>query len=134
MEINIDEIEKECREFMHRTPSKAEFLALIDKLREAEQELNNCKIKLHDASLLALQWQTEEHQKHLELESLRAKINEPQDGSPSEIEMHRMAFKMIQDYGFSCPEELLAAYKNLEKSQVRLSKEAEEALDKCERM
>jgi hypothetical protein len=81
------------------------LLSLKDKLRTAEQEL----------------------------ESLRAK-RKADDGSPSEIEMHRMAFKMIQDHGFSCPEELLAAYRHLEKSQVKLSKEVAEALDECERL
>lgn len=110
---------------------EAENKSLRDQLRTAEQERDQYKAELISSRNY---WSELYSKTNNELESLRAKINDWHDGSPSEIEMHRMAFKMIQDYGFSCPEELLAAYKNLEKSQVRLSKESAEVLDECERM
>jgi hypothetical protein len=106
---------------------EAENKSLSEKLRTAEQERDQYKSAVDNGIGVI------EGYRNI-VQSLRAQIKEEQDGSPSEIEMHRMAFKMIQDHGFSCPEELLAAYRHLERSQVKLSKEVAEALDECERL
>jgi hypothetical protein len=106
---------------------EAENKSLSEKLRTAEQERDQYKSAVDNGIGVI------EGYRNI-VQSLRAQIKEEQDGSPSEIEMHRMAFKMIQDHGFSCHEELLAAYRHLERSQVKLSKEVAEALDECERL
>jgi hypothetical protein len=105
-------------------------LNMIEDFIETEQERDQYKAELISSRNY---WSELYSTTNKELQSLRAQIKEAQDGSPSEIEMHRMAFKMIQDHGFSCHEELLAAYRHLERSQVKLSKEVAEALDECER-
>lgn len=49
------------------------------KLRTAEQERDQYKAELVECSRIIEQLQATEHQKHLELESLRAKIKEAQE-------------------------------------------------------
>lgn len=53
-----------------------EMLSLRSRLIAAEQERDKYKAELVECSRLIEQMQVSEHQKHLELESLRAKIKE----------------------------------------------------------
>lgn len=73
---------KQCVIVNSASAVRDEILDIIERLLTAEKERDQYKAELIECTRVIEQLQVAEHQKHLELESLRAKIKEAQEQEP----------------------------------------------------